>query len=113
MARASRKGTENLTAETVAAVVYSARALVQLERTFEFLAQSDPTAALNAATAIQSAVSTLAAHPLIGRRIEAEIRELVISFGKSGYVALYRFLPPLDVVRVLAIRHQRELDYPE
>jgi hypothetical protein len=28
-------------------------------------------------------------------------------------VALYRFIPHLDVVRVLAIRHQRELGYPE
>jgi toxin ParE1/3/4 len=37
----------------------------------------------------------------------------VISFGKSGYVALYRFVPHLDAVRVLAIRHQRELDYPD
>lgn len=97
----------------MAAVVYSARALGHLERAFEFLAQTDPSAALNAAAFIQSAVSTLAAHPLIGRRIEGEIRELVISFGKSGYVALYRFIPHLDVVRVLAIRHQRELDYPE
>lgn len=97
----------------MAALVYSSRALDHLERAFEFLAQTDPGAALNPATAIQSAVSTLAAHPLIGRRIEGEIRELVISFGKSGYVAMYRFIPHLDVVRVLAIRHQRELDYPE
>ena len=97
----------------MAAVVYSSCALNHLERAFEFLAQTDPSAALNATTAIQSAVSTLAAHPLIGRRIEGEIRELVISFGKSGYLALYRFIPHLDVVRVLAIRHRRELDYPE
>jgi plasmid stabilization system protein ParE len=69
--------------------------------------------ALDAATAIQSAVSALAAHPLIGRRIHGELRELVISFGKSGYVALYRFLPHFDVVRVLAIRQQRELGYPD
>ena len=97
----------------MATVVYSARALNHLERVFEFLAEHDPTVALNAATAIQSAVATLAVHPLIGRRVESDIRQLVISFGKSGYVALYRFLPHLDVVRVLAIRHQRELDYPE
>jgi plasmid stabilization system protein ParE len=97
----------------VAKVVYSARALNHLERAFEFLAQHDPTVALSAAAAIQSAVAMLGAHPLIGRRVESDIRELVISFGKSGYVALYRFLPHLDVVRVLAIRHQRELNYPE
>ena len=97
----------------MAAVVYSARALDHLERAFEFLAKHDPAVALTAASAIQSAVNTLGAHPLIGRRIEGELRELVISFGRSGYVALYRFLPHLDQVRVLAIRHQRELDYPE
>jgi plasmid stabilization system protein ParE len=97
----------------VAAVVYSVRALDHLERAFEFLAQSDPGAASTAATAIQSAISTLATHPLIGRRVQGEIRELVISFGKSGYVALYSFLPHIEMVRVLAIRHQRELDYPE
>jgi plasmid stabilization system protein ParE len=97
----------------VAAVVYSGRVLEHLERAFEFLAQSDPAGASDAAAAIQSAVGAVAAHPLIGRRIHGEIRELVISFGKSGYVALYSFLPHLDVVRVLAIRHQRELDYPE
>jgi plasmid stabilization system protein ParE len=113
VARASRQRAEDRPTQTVAAVVYSARALDHLERAFEFLAQGDPATALKAATAIQSAVSTLAAHPLIGRRIEGEIRELVISFGKSGYVALYRFIPHLDVVRVLAIRHQRELGYPE
>ena len=97
----------------MATVVYSARALDDLERAFEYIAQNDPSTALDAATAIQSAVSTLAAHPLIGRRIDRELRELVISFGKSGYVALYRFLPHLEVVRVLAIRHQRELGYPD
>jgi plasmid stabilization system protein ParE len=39
-------------------------------------------------------------------------RELVISFGRTGYVALYRFVLSENRVRVLAIRHQRELDYP-
>jgi plasmid stabilization system protein ParE len=113
LARASRQGTKDSSAEAVATVVYSARALEHLERAFEAIARSDPSTALDAATAIQSAVSALAAHPLIGRRIEREVRELVISFGKSGYVALYRFVPHLDAVRVLAIRHQRELDYPD
>lgn len=51
-------------------------------------------------------------HPFIGRRTEGELRELVISFGKTGYLALYRFIPSKDEVRILAIRHQRELDYP-
>lgn len=49
---------------------------------------------------------------MIGRSIEGELRELVISFGRTGYLALYRFLPATSEVRILAIRHQRELDYP-
>jgi plasmid stabilization system protein ParE len=65
-----------------------------------------------AATAIRTAVETLLLHPLIGRRLDGEIRELVISFGASGYLTLYRYIPAKDEVRVLAIRHQRELDYP-
>ncbi|RPI41291.1 MAG: hypothetical protein EHM59_20485 [Betaproteobacteria bacterium] len=52
-------------------------------------------------------------HPFVGRRIEGEIRELVISFGRTGYVALYRYIAVQDLVRILAIRHQREIGYPE
>ena len=96
----------------MARVVYSRNALANLERAFDFLAEHDPDAAVDAASAIQSAVDALAPHPLIGRRLRGEIRELVISFGRTGYVALYRFVPARDEVRVLAIRHQRELDHP-
>ena len=97
----------------MAEIVYSQNALANIERAFEYLAEKDPRAALAAASAIREAVDVLARHPLIGRRVESELRELVISFGRSGYVALYRFVPSEDRVRVLAIRHQRELDYPD
>lgn len=96
----------------MAQVVYSDNALANLERAFERLAQDDPAAAVRAAAAIREAVGTLSRHPLIGRAVEQGLRELVISFGKTGYVALYRFLPQRGEVRVLAFRHQRELDYP-
>jgi plasmid stabilization system protein ParE len=82
-----------------------------LERAFEFLARKSPEVVEAAADAIQTAIETLARHPLIGRRLRGDLRELVISFGKTGYVALYRFVPARNEVRVLAIRHQRELDY--
>lgn len=96
----------------MAKIVYSPNALDNLERAVAFLRQQNPAAALNAVTTITSAIDTLQAHPLMGRRIEGEIRELVISYGKNGYVALYRFMPSTSQVRILAIRHQRELDYP-
>jgi plasmid stabilization system protein ParE len=53
----------------------------------------------------------LADHPLAGRRLHGDIRELVISYGPSGYVALYSFVPARQEVRILAIGHQRELHY--
>ncbi len=97
----------------MAPVVYAGNALANLQRAFVFLAEHDPGAAADAAAAIRRAVETLSEHPLIGRRTEGELRELVISYGRTGYVALYRFLPERSVVRVLAIRHQRELDFPD
>lgn len=96
----------------MAEIVYSARALAHLERAFDFLARHDPDAAVAAARAIRTATSLLADHPFVGRRVRGEIRELVISHGRTGYVALYRFVPAAGQVRILAIRHQRELGYP-
>lgn len=104
-------GCNRTATQTVAAIVYSARALANIERAFEFLRDKDPRAAGEAVQAIQSAVNSLASHPLIGRRVEGVIRELVISFGQTGHVALYRFVVMRDEVRVLALRHQRELGY--
>jgi plasmid stabilization system protein ParE len=95
----------------VAQIVYPENALSNLERAFEFLAAHDPTAAAGAAAAIREAVEMLSDHPLVGRRVEGEVRELVISYGRTGYVALYRFLPDRNLVRILALRHQRELDF--
>ena len=95
----------------MAEVVYSAQALLDIERAFHFLRQENPSAAIEAVAAISSAVDNLRAHPLIGRRVEAELRELVISYGRTGYVALYRFVVSRDEVRILALRHQRELGY--
>ena len=39
------------------------------------------------------------------------LRELVIPFGDSGYVALYSHEPAEDAVYVLAFRHQKEAGF--
>lgn len=96
----------------MAQVTYTDNALEDIERAFEFLARQDAYSASAAAAAIRNAIGVLAEHPMIGRTTERPLRELVISFGKTGYLALYRFRPERDEVRVLAIRQQRELDYP-
>jgi addiction module RelE/StbE family toxin len=95
----------------VATLVYSGRALEHIERAFQRLRDKNPNAAQSAVTAIQSAIDNLAAHPLVGRRLEGELRELIISYGHCGYVALYRFVISTDEIRILAIRHQREVGY--
>jgi hypothetical protein len=52
-------------------------------------------------------------HPAIGRPLpdSPELRELIIPFGDTGYVALYRHEQADDTVYVLAFRHQREAGY--
>ncbi len=49
--------------------------------------------------------------PLIGRKLRGGLRELVIGKAARGYVALYRYVPTLDTVFLLAIRGQRESGY--
>jgi plasmid stabilization system protein ParE len=93
----------------VAKVVYSARSLDQLEGACQALRQQSVAAAADAGAAIQSAIETLARHPFVGWRCERELRELVISYGPIGFLALYRFVVSRDEVRVLALRRQREL----
>jgi plasmid stabilization system protein ParE len=93
----------------VAQVVCSATAVGQIEGAVEQSVAENSASAGATITAIRSAVENLAAHPLVGRRIEDDLRELVISYGATGYIALYRFLVQSDEVRVLALRHQREI----
>lgn len=88
-------------------VHFSQRALDDLERILEFLVQEAPAIATEAASEIVDATRVLQRHPLIGRPVGI-LHELVISKGRSGYVALYRYLPEQDRVDILAIRHQRE-----
>ena len=60
---------------------------------------------------INEAIQVLAHSPLIGRKAKAGKRELVIGKESRGYVALYRYVPDIDTVFVLAIRSQRESGY--
>ena len=57
---------------------------------------------------MRSAIGILETHPFIGERIDEHMRELVISREAMGFLALYRFDPAVDIVRVLRVRHQRE-----
>lgn len=95
----------------MARLIYSGRAFADLDRLVDFLLATDAPGAAATIELIAGAVSMLAEHPLIGRPVEGELRELVISRGHSGYVAIYSFERAHDVVLVLAVRHQREAGF--
>jgi len=94
-------------------VVVTEGAAFGLERCRRFLAAKNREAARRAGQAIERRFARLEANPDIGRPFPEmpEWRELVIAFGDSGYVALYRHDPAADAVFVLAFRHQKEAGY--
>jgi plasmid stabilization system protein ParE len=92
----------------MARLTYSSYAFDDLDRLTDFLIDSDPVVAAETVELITGAVEILKNHPLIGRPVDENLRELVISRGKTGYVALYSFEMEHDTVLILSIRHQRE-----
>lgn len=92
----------------MACLIYSSRAFNDLDRLADFLIDTDPVAASQTVELIAEAVAVLKRHPLIGRPVDEHLRELVISHGKTGYIALYSYEAEQDTAWVLAIRHQRE-----
>jgi len=93
-------------------VKFALAALGDLERLREFSRPRNSAATKRAAVAITKAVQLLGQHPQIGRpaeEMDIEYRELLIDFGDSGYVALYRYEG--DLVAVLSLRHQKEAGY--
>jgi toxin ParE1/3/4 len=60
---------------------------------------------------IIQAFDVLKTNPLIGRPAPGKKRELIIGRRARGYVALYRYVPEIDTVFILAVRSQREAGY--
>ncbi len=84
-----------------------------LEHCRLLLVDKNPLAARKAGQVIESQLLLLETTPDIGRPLEEhpDFRELVIAFGESGYVALYRHELEADSVYILAFRHQKEAGY--
>ncbi|GAB6096084.1 type II toxin-antitoxin system RelE/ParE family toxin [Desulfatiferula olefinivorans] len=83
----------------------------ELENCRQFLFEKNPNAAQKAAQTIGHHFSILETNPEIGRPMDdiLKLRELIIPFGDSGYVALY--LLDDNTVYILAFRHQNEVGY--
>lgn len=90
-----------------------------LDRLFDFVIErelaregGDLTLAEQAVAALRAGIATLKSSPFTCRKAGQSpfLRELVIPFGRSGYVALFEIEDASNVV-VVAVRHQREDDY--
>jgi plasmid stabilization system protein ParE len=86
-----------------------------LLRLVRFFSESDPASAKQAARVLASAFSSLATLPFASRvaaapRPDPSLRELLVPFGRAGYVVLFRVTDE-RTVSVLAVRHQRKADY--
>lgn len=94
-------------------LIVTERAVEGLERCRRFLTRKTPESARRAAQVITQQFFHLEKTPAIGRSLggSPELRELVIPFGDSGYVALYLHDADDDIIYVLAFRHQREAGY--
>ena len=95
----------------MARVQITTRALAVLERLFEFMAVQNPKRALERILSVRRAFELLSDHPLLGRQAEDGRRELILSRGRFGYVAKYRWVPDEDIVLILAVRDQLEAGY--
>lgn len=81
------------------------------DRVFNHLAQHDLEQAAARIREIVQAFDVLQTNPLIGRPASSSMRELVIGRRSRGYAALYRYVPEIDIVFILALRSQREAGY--
>jgi len=94
-------------------VIVTEQAVQGMNRCYEFLAKKAPIAAQRAAQAIDKKLSMLETLPEAGRPFDDTLylRELIIPFGDSGYIALYRYERSHEVVFILAFRHLKEINY--
>ena len=94
-------------------VIITPQATYGLERCKNFLLNISNDAARRAGQVIEQQFLLLESNPNIGRPFDdiPELRELIIPFGDSGYISLYRYRPIEDIVYILNFRHQKEVDY--
>lgn len=96
-------------------VRFTPEAEEDLLRLFDFLLEQDLAMAEKAYAAIAKSVELLEVFPFSCRKAlggdgNPFLRELIVPFGGSGYVALFE-IENGKTVSILAVRHQREEDY--
>jgi len=90
-------------------VKYSAQAVADLQRLHDFLVTQDKDVAKRSVAVIRDALKKIAVMPERFRPVQGRMymREAIIDFGSSGYIARFRHLPSGDIV-IARIKHQKE-----
>ena len=100
-------------------VEFSEAAADDLERLFDFALQRELDSATGdldiptrAVQAVKDGIAFLATSPFACRKVGSSsfVRELIIPFGHTGYVALFEIVDDKTVI-IGAVRHQLEDDY--
>jgi plasmid stabilization system protein ParE len=94
-------------------VRYTKAAKEDLFRLYEFLLENDLVASRSALEAIKKSINLLQDFPFTCRKASPAnpfLREMVISFGAGGYVALFE-IEAANMVTILAVRRQRKEDF--
>jgi plasmid stabilization system protein ParE len=90
-------------------ILFSPDAVEDVERLRTFLDQNNPDAAQRALASIWTAIDRLQEFPDLGIPTEdADIRQIVVRFGASGYIVRYSALPEDENILITRIWHGRE-----
>jgi plasmid stabilization system protein ParE len=87
------------------------QARADIERLDDFLWDHNDPLAGDLYAYLIKVIRLLERQPGVGRPVGAELRELIIDRGRSGYLARYQYRRESPVVTILRIRHQSESGY--
>jgi toxin ParE1/3/4 len=90
-------------------ILLSPDAVEDVERLRTFLDQTNPGAARRALALIWTAIERLHEFPALGMQTEdADVRQIVIRFGTSGYIVRYTIISETADILVTRVWHGRE-----
>jgi toxin ParE1/3/4 len=90
-------------------ILFASEARSDVRRVRNFLEARNPNAAAPAMRAIWAALQRVEQIPEIGTPTDApEIRQIVVRFGRYGYIVRYKILPADGAIFVTRIWHGRE-----
>lgn len=95
------------------AIRLTGKARQDLRRLYAYMLDRDEQAASRALEAITSSMAVLRQFPFTCRKAGGDdplLRELLVPFGLSGYIVLFK-IDSKDSVTIAAVRRQREDDY--